>query len=181
MKAKHPFFYFTLRLLGYLFLTNFMGLSLLFTIGVLFSRYIGRAGDVLTQILCLCILLVFAYHCAWDEGFSDRNKIQYGRLKKNAWKGLEAGLLSSVPYLLMLAALLIAYFTQYYTVFRTVFILFNAAYSFLLMAFENRPIIFLAFILIYPAFSGIFYIMGLKDFWLSDKLIYKNRKRVKKR
>lgn len=183
MKTEHPFLYFTLRLFGYLCLSNFMGFSLLLTIDMVLSKYIGVAGDVITQLLSLSILTVFAYHCAWNEGFRDRNKINYGRETKNMFKGWGAGFLAVVPFYSMLLAVTVAFYCRHsvYALFRTCFVLLNASYVSIFTPFNNQPLVFALILLIYPVLAGFFYLCGLKDFWLSDKLIYKNASKSKGR
>lgn len=135
----------------------------------------------------LSILIVFSilYNTAWKEGDKDPNRIRYGHMKKFMAKGLVAGLLSIIPYI----------------IYTTVFLIMNAAipntmaqltvgviYRVLNMQFIiigdgwlNYPIVCYALLLIYPLASTIGYITGYKGIIIWTKIIYKDNGKTSKR
>ncbi|MGI5893598.1 MAG: hypothetical protein ACOX6P_03290 [Candidatus Merdivicinus sp.] len=62
-------------------------------------------GKLVVEILCLAVTLPIIYGYMWSQGDRDANFVQFGRMKKDTWKGLRAGFLGTIPCFLTLIPL----------------------------------------------------------------------------
>lgn len=62
-------------------------------------------GKLVVEAVCLLITLPILYSYMWGQGDRDANFVQFGRMEKDVWKGLRAGLLAAVPAWLTLIPL----------------------------------------------------------------------------
>lgn len=51
-----------------------------------------------TQVIAILIIAVNAYAKTWQCGSSDYNRVKFGHMQYNPWKGLIAGLVACIPY-----------------------------------------------------------------------------------
>lgn len=62
-------------------------------------------GKIVVEAVCLLITLPILYSYMWGQGDRDANFVQFGRMKKDVWKGLRAGLIGTIPTWLTLIPL----------------------------------------------------------------------------
>ena len=63
-----------------------------FTVMISFG---GRVGYIVTQICCLALLISVTYSTMWNMGFGDVNRAKLDLLKRDALRGLKAGVIGS--------------------------------------------------------------------------------------
>lgn len=61
----------------------------------------GVWGPLLTQLICLVVVGLTIYSQMWGFGDRDANFIQFGRMERDYWKGLQIGLWAIVPSVLL--------------------------------------------------------------------------------
>jgi len=141
---------------------------------------------VLSEIVSLGILYVFVYNKIFAIGNSDINLVNFKHKNEDKLKGLKIGLFASIPAFLSYIALVvvwalgkkatISYYTianmPYFQIFRGIY--GNAKYINDLSAV--KVILMFLPLLILPVFAYISYILGYKDIFILQKLIYKNKK-----
>lgn len=146
-------------------------------------------ADSLTQIAGLGIVFAFVYSSVWKIGASDSNLDSVGAIKLDKLRGLKIGLLANVPLYIAFAIFVIARMGvisgSWYAVFRfinfPVFTLINALYGQSTstaagIGWGNVAAGVLTFITL-PLFAHIAYTLGNKRISISEKIIYKSKKK----
>lgn len=54
--------------------------------------------EILCQILMLLLLIAFPYSMLWLQGDKDRNRVHFGRMQPDPWRGVRVGLMAAIPY-----------------------------------------------------------------------------------
>ncbi len=141
---------------------------------------------ILSQLLCLVILITFIYNITWTLGTKDNNMVRIGHKTEDKLKGFKAGLISIIPYCLFIICLLIlknnvaAKFPPAILKLTTAsfysfseLIIGSAATLKDLSLVRFIGLIFLQ--LIIPVISGISYYLGYKNISLGEKFVYKKK------
>ena len=149
--------------------------------------------------VCCGIFVLFIYWAlvsgsAWKLGNDDLNRVHFGRMEKNLWRGVQAGLLASIPLFVLDLALIIltafdcGAFSQWglvvYRVLNMHYLVFlnlvtgTDATLLDLPVWKALVVSLMSLVTVVCAASG--YLLGYKDIVLMDKLMYKNRKEKRK-
>lgn len=62
--------------------------------------------EILCQILMLLLLIAFPYSMLWLQGDKDRNRVHFGRMQPDPWRGVRVGLMAAIPYMVVYILLL---------------------------------------------------------------------------
>lgn len=141
---------------------------------------------IINQIFCLGVLIKFVYGEVWHTGTTDNNKVHFGRIKYDKYRGLKIGALAMLPFLLIFIGLtvlkrlypgfpLIIYKLLNSSVFSIIDFAFGSA-SKLSQLSVVRMLLSLSAFAAVPIISHIAYTLGFKQFSISEKLIYKKKK-----
>lgn len=141
---------------------------------------------IINQIFCLFVLMQFVYGVVWHTGTTDNNKVHFGRITYDKYRGLKIGALAMLPFLLIFAVLallkllypnfpLIIYKLLNSSVFSIIDVIFGSA-SKLSQLSVVRMLLSLSAFAVVPIISHIAYTLGFKQFSISEKLIYKKKK-----
>ena len=68
----------------------------------------GKLGNLIAQAFDLGIILMLPYLVIWKTGDVDRNKFNYGHIKRDNWKGFKIGLIAAAPWMVCAVLLLLA-------------------------------------------------------------------------
>ena len=149
-------------------------------------KSLSKSKSVITllvaQFFAFGILISFIFPNFWDKGYNDRNMVLTGHMASDPLKGLKIGLISQIPIFLELVI-----FAIYGNISTLIFKMANASFYGLIeltvggnKLFSDLEIwklpIFAAILLILPLITFAGYYLGFKDFSLSEKLTYKNKK-----
>lgn len=145
------------------------------------------ALSVISQLVCLFILISFIYNELWKLGNKDFEAIRLYGTPVNKLKGLYVGLVAIIPAFVFLtfalitknsimAELPIALFT--FSNCYAYEILFSATNGAMFWADVQvwQAVIYYSVLIFIPVISLVSYIIGAKDISISEKLIYKNNK-----
>ena len=141
---------------------------------------------IINQIFCLVVLIQFVYGEVWHTGTTDNNKVHFGRITYDKYRGIKIGALAMLPFLLLFIGLavlkifcpgfpLIVYKLLNSSVFSIIDIIFGSA-SKLSQLSVVRMVLSLSAFAVVPLISHIAYTLGFKQFSISEKLIYKKKK-----
>lgn len=155
--------------------------------------------NVIAEILMVILLVALPYSKLWAVGDRDSNSVQFGHMKEDQRRGLKIGLLAGIPSFLCYAVLLVArigkilpnYFSLYrylnFTFFPIISLMtpsedatavsqvFSAGVSWPLMA------VLLLTIAVVPLTCYAAYALGYHHISISEKFIYVNPEKKKKR
>lgn len=145
-------------------------------------NFFNSAGiPVLQLVVSVSAYFSITYSDSWHRGVSAGNKIKTGFMEKNWFGGFYAGLIASIPGLILA---LLAYcaesgFCNVYDVFGVdIFTslnrLWQLPFSSLYLLVNEVPVLNLVFPFFLPVFSEIGYIMGIKGYTLKKYFLYKN-------
>ena len=156
-------------------------------LGIIFSAIVvlsmimvsGFIGDFLSFVIgTLCgvsIYLALIYEGCWHQGFLDPGKEKLGRYEKMEEKGLIAGTLASIPFLIFGIISIILYYTD--STSNICFIIFkilNFPYFFLTkQIFMCYPAASLLVLIFVPCMCSIAYCLGYRNETLTGKIMYK--------
>lgn len=143
----------------------------------------GMVGSIITQLCAVMLVVVLLFTTAWEFGTKDANMIAIGQLKKDSWLGLKAGLIASLPDIVLSVLLLLTKAGAIGSNFTVVFSLLNSNYLPFQQALLPQTltvaehswigyILSAATVLIAPLCSGFGYRLGLTQHSLSDTLLY---------
>ena len=150
--------------------------------------------NIVFQVCCglFTLLLYWALvnGSAWKLGNDDLNRVNFGRMEKNLWRGVQVGLLASIPmFVLDLALIVLNLFdcgaaSQWglvvYRVLNMHYIVFLNLVAGTDATLLDLPVwktlIICLMSLVTTACTTVGYLLGYKDIVLMDKLMYKNRK-----
>ncbi|MDR3552367.1 MAG: hypothetical protein P4L75_04505 [Clostridia bacterium] len=132
---------------------------------------------VIFLIINLLIYTWFIYSRVWQEGSRDPNRIKFGHMNKFLGKGLVAGLLADIPFVLFyLITALSSLFNWHYTAIHVVYVLLNMQFNYLITLLSHMPGLFFIFLIPLPLIAGVGYILGFNHISLYSKLVYKPNK-----
>lgn len=135
-------------------------------------------GRMICQLLCFSASFSLVYLKAWQAGYSDRNQVKYDHIKENKLKGLYAGAIAVIPFLILSVLLVFFKITEADTSYLFVYRFLNPAfmplnYSLLPPALTLReigmfPVAAAALTpLIFAVISGFAYYIGYSEVYLS--------------
>lgn len=147
--------------------------------------------DVLCQIITLILLIVFPYTTLWSKGDRDKNNVNFGHMPEDKLRGLKVGLMASIPSLLAYIGLIVSKFAAvewYWVIYKYV----NMAFFPMLTVFGGGAALTselsigalaLTFLpmLVVPLVCYGGYMLGYKQISVSEKFIYVNGKKKKKK
>lgn len=168
--------------------------------GVLIANILcfGLAGMMSNMGLLLCIpliLLVYSmpvYGTLWGMGMSDSNKANFGHIVLDRWRGAKIALVGMIPWIVCSVLFLLSKFglfwnfvVPYKIINGEVWPIINALHVFAgqkvsmyLPAFSYGQVIAAAVVPLIPILIAEFaYYLGTKDISISQRLIYKNKKK----
>lgn len=139
---------------------------------------------IVTQVFTIMLLSAFVYPRMWDIGAKDSNAVHFGRKSEDKLYGLKIGALAMIPNVIIWAVLMIAGGKLPISIYA----LSNAGLYSLIMAVSGgivkiaalsfgKKLLVLLLSVIIPALAELAYYLGYKDISISEKLIYKNKKK----
>lgn len=153
---------------------------------------ISVASDILSQLFMAIILISMPYSILWMQGDRDANKVQFGHMDKDLYRGLKVGAMAAIPSLLAYIVLLISRLFDVLPSYPFIFRFLNASF----LPIVNRTfvnvktsadipaisfLILFLFILVVPAVCTLAYYLGYRHISISEKIIYVDPKKKKKR
>lgn len=164
------------------------GIVLMLVFSTIFTN---NWGLVFVSLVGLFILCTSVYSTGFDFGFRDRNANKMRNVPIDRLKGLKAGLLASIPNLVITLAYLVChlFLKAGEMITGVIYRVYFVNYIFFLQgtvegtAYIQFPMAVVAplILLVVPAFAYFGYTMGLKDIRISERLVYKNGKKEGKR
>lgn len=168
------------RFAGKLFFRIFVGslISLMLSLSVMVFLN-NPGGRALCQLLNFSAAFSLVYSAAWTVGFADRNRVKSGYAKEDPAKGIKAGLLAAVPFMvpsvllaLSKAGVLTGGFLYVFRLLTPVFFplyysLFPASQLISEIGFLSIAVSFLL-PLVFPVIAGAGYFLGYRDTRLSS-------------
>ena len=148
---------------------------------------------ILSQICMLLIYISLLYSCVWTRGDKDRNLVQFGHAAADPYKGFRVGLYAMIPsaaayavLLLSKCGLLLPDFVKYYRYCHLAFFPLYLALvpnSIALTADLSwlRLLGLLGLVALLPLITGGAYLLGYHQVSLSERLIYKNPQKKRKK
>lgn len=156
----------------------------IFNIG-LSSLYKTPLGMVGLAIILLIVYSLPIYNYMWGLGHRDRNKQSFGHMEKDNFRGFKIGLIGLTPIFIAAILFIVSRFGVFYN-FTMIFQLINSPIKPLMRLISNSTFVAeysylqvfsVALLTVIPAIiAGIAYIIGSKDFSISQYLMYKKDK-----
>lgn len=148
------------------------------------NKNTARIWNIVSQIFLIFMMGVFVYNELWNLGFKDTNAVRIGQKKENKFKGLQIGILSTVPSIILLTVLVIGKSTFAKSVSIAFYAFLNPYLYEAIITVTNgggyisslelwQIVVFYALLLIIPLIAYIAYVLGYKSILVSEKLIYK--------
>lgn len=145
---------------------------------------------VLTLIGTLWLTGTFIYGISWIYGNKDSNKVHFGRIKEDKWRGAKIGLLATIPYFLLFIVFLICGLGVYEKASAIIYKFANCyAFGFIDMICGSdytagmlswwKFVLLFALLFIPAIICELGYWLGYKDISISEKIVYKNKKKSK--
>jgi hypothetical protein len=140
-------------------------------------------GSILTQCCSAMLVVVLIFSTAWEAGAKDANMLTIQKGKADHFLGLKAGLLATLPDLIMAICLILtkvgmvnSYFTVIFGIYNSNFLPFHQAVLPQTLTVAENPwygfILSAATVLIAPLCAAFGYRLGLLQLSLSDTLLY---------
>lgn len=157
---------------------------------------LSAGAEVALNLVCslfmLLILGAFAYADLWGRGDRDKNLVQFGHMQKDIWRGLKVGCVAAIPAGAMLLLVLITklggFFENSIVFYRLMNIPFISVFNALIPNIGSVAAVpwwmfplFLVMWAYVPLVCQLGYFLGYKQISLSEKLIYVNPNKKKKR
>lgn len=151
------------------------------------------ALNVISQILMLLLLVSLPYSKLWMLGDRDSNAVQFGHMAEDKLRGLKIGAMAGVPYFILYILLFLSklglLFPNFIFVYRLTNLTFLPTFNELIGASVRTTVdvswfamfILLLTVLVVPFVCWLAYLLGYKHISLSEKFIYVNPKKKKKR
>lgn len=166
-----------------MFLGLFGGHALSIIVALFASSLLGRFQNsiilAVMHIVCIGGALFFSYHEGWIAGSSDKNYISKEQLEYNPWKGVYAGAMASAINLIIAVLGFLSevsclgnWSVMDQGVFEIVYRIWFWAYSCIFPLIDSIAIFHFLPVLAMPIACGIGYVFGVKQFRLSEFLIY---------
>ncbi len=140
--------------------------------------------SLVSQIFCLIMMISFIYNQLWQLGSKESNLVKFKSLKEDKLKGLKIGAIASAPSVIFLIfsviskkvnIALFAFLNAY--LYDLISLIANGAKSFGALDIWQILLLFVI-LLIFPATAYGSYLLGYKQFSISEKIIYKKNKEV---
>ncbi len=142
---------------------------------------------IISQLICLVILITFIYNITWTLGIKDNNLVRIGHKAEDKLKGFKAGLISIIPYCIFMICLMILKNGAVSNLPPAILKLITAPfYSFSELIIGSAATLkdlsvvrFVGLIilqLLIPVISGISYYLGYKDISLGERFVYKKKR-----
>lgn len=137
------------------------------------------ASWVSIVLTCIIVLILWAtlYGSSWHEAQRDRNRVKYNHMQKFMQKGTVAGLLATIPFLIIYLLYVININNSSNLVYYILYIIFNLPYLTFAVAFRANALVLALLLLPMPIVSCLGYFAGYKNITFMDKVIYKNKKK----
>lgn len=144
----------------------------------------------------LLLLAAFPYGILWSQGDRDRNSVQFGHMQADKWRGLKVGLIAAIPSALLYLFLLLSRLGLFWNKFVQLFQILNACFAPTINAIMRAQghdilttadvgwgwILLLVFtVAVLPLVSWGSYALGYRQYSISEHLIYKNKKKKRRR
>ena len=151
------------------------------------------AVDILSSICMLLILAAFPYSIVWSKGDRDKNSVNFGHMQEDKLRGLKVGLISAVPagiaYVVLLVSKIFDVLPGYVFLYRLGNVPFlpflNAIIPDTVKTTAQVPwgsiAAMLVCVIFVPAICCLAYFLGYKQISLTEKFIYTNPDKKKKR
>lgn len=150
----------------------------LLVIVLLGFAYSSAVGRILLTIVTVFFSLSFAYNACWNQAFKDRNYVKFGRMQEDRMRGLKAGLLASIPHLIIV----IGYYIFRYCIGGDAFDLVNVIARVWFLPYLELidaaavafPLIWILLLIPMPLACLLGYQLGYRDYSLTERLIFVN-------
>lgn len=159
-----------LLIISSLMITDLIAIFFFFTISAATQK---EWVAVLCTILDMFFLAAIIHGQTWREGQRDRNRVKFGHMEKNLYIGLFAGLLASVPGLIVYILYVSTVNSPATDGFYLAYLLYNATFFEFIALLKSNLVVLAVFLLPIPVFSTIGYIQGYHGIYTFEKLIYK--------
>ena len=152
----------------------------------------SAAMDIISQIFMLVLLIAFPYTLLWGKGDRDKNTVNFGHMEEDKLRGLKVGLMAAIPsgvaYLILLICRLLHTGTVYFACYRFFNTPFMPIYNRLTQGVETigdvswaAMLVFFFFLAVVPLICHVSYMLGYTQISISEKLIYVNSDKKKRR
>ena len=177
MKTK----FLTLKYAVTLLLDQFISVLCSLVIISILSFFFKERGVFLQNLLRFIFFAWIMYFDAWQKGSEDCNKIKLGYIRKNYFKGFLAGILASIPNIILAtlaflseSALIASYDFIGVSATSAIFRFWNLPLGMFMPFANDTPVFNFLIPLFLPVFSGIGYIFGLNKISIKEMVVYKN-------
>lgn len=141
------------------------------------------AVNAVALLLQMALLTWFIYPNLWARGDWDRNAVNFNRKQEDLFGGVKIGLMVAVPGILLYIAFVACHYygVNMLPVYNITNILFQPYFA-LVTGFATsineiagaELWLMGLHLLILPVMCGVFYLLGYKQIFVNEKLIYKN-------
>lgn len=148
--------------------------------------------EILCQIIMLLLLIAFPYSMLWLQGDRDRNRVHFGRMDPDPWRGVRVGLMAAIPYMvvyvLLIASKLSLFMDGFIHLARFIMTPFLPLYNLVadpqaIVATADVPWWGIAVLLIpvaaLPVICGGAYHLGYKQYSIREHLTYAKQDKKK--
>lgn len=148
---------------------------------------------IISQTFMLILLVAMVYSKLWERGDKDNNRVNFNRMPEDKLRGLKVGLMAAIPsfafYLLLVVSKLGLITDKYFALYRFLNISFMPIINRLAGAgvSSSRDVSWVSFLVILltlsvvPLAAHLAYILGYKQISISEKIIYVNPEKRRKR
>ena len=149
--------------------------------------------DIIAQVLMLILLVSLPYSKLWMQGDKDSNLVQFGHMAEDKLRGLKVGLMAGIPsfilYLILLLSKLGLVFPKFIFTYRLFNFCFMPVFNGVIgTTVKTTPdvswlsmLVLLVTVVIIPFVCWLAYLLGYKHIAVSEKLVYVNPQKKKKR
>ena len=145
-------------------------------------------SGILSQLFLLMLLIVMPYSILWERGDKDCNSVHFGHMQEDKLRGLKVGLMASIPsilaYLILVLSKLGLISSSYVFIYRFLNLAFIPVYNGLVgtagISWGGMAVLLLT-VAVVPLTGYIAYWLGYRQISLSEKIIYVNPNKKKKR
>ncbi len=142
--------------------------------------------NAVALLLEMALLIWFIYPNMWARGDWDRNAVNFNRKAEDKLQGVKIGLLVATPGILLYIAFVVCHYFGVNTLpaynianilFQPYFTLVNG-FAFSINDVTGAELWLMGLhLLILPIMCGVFYLLGYKQIFVNEKIIYKNNQR----
>lgn len=149
-------------------------------------------GDIIASICMLLITAAFPYSIVWSKGDRDKNSVNFGHMQEDKLRGLKVGLMAGIPgalaYIVLILSKLGLLFPTYIVIYRFINTPFLPIINALTNGVSTTPevswpaiLVMLIVVAFVPLICHFGYVLGYKQISLSEKFIYVNPNKKKRR